>query len=75
MIYREIKHLLTGCAFLGLLTCLIWIGIFFGCFYNNLQYDYIPVQDCSINDIKPIVHLVGINYKELQIYYKIYLNI
>lgn len=42
----RIPILLLGIA--GCVGFCIWLGIFFGCFYNNLKREYKPASNCII---------------------------
>lgn len=46
--YRDCSKVLVIIAFIGWIAGIVWIGAFFGIFYENLNFDYKPAYNCTI---------------------------
>lgn len=49
---KYIKCFIFIIAVIGIIGIGIWLGIFFGCYYNNLKYEYLPANNCTVKNIR-----------------------
>lgn len=62
------KSLLNIFSIIGIIGGAIFMGIFFGIFYDTLKYDYTLANDCEISRINMVEY--GGNYIKFYLIYK-----